>query len=246
MPSELRLPTRLRFGVAALLVAVGAAASLAVAPELPERMVTRWNAAGEPAGTLSKTAGMWLVPGLAAGLLGLFALLPRVDPLRENVAAFRVHYDRFVVVFTAFLVAVHLAVLAVNLGYAVDVTTLAVAGGAALFYYLGTLLPHVEPNWFVGIRTPWTLSDDAVWERTHALGARLFTLSAVIAAAGLFFGEYAVYFLVGPALATAAITVVYSYVLYARGPAEGDDGERADGGDGGERADGDAASRTAK
>ncbi|WP_283402874.1 SdpI family protein [Halorubrum sp. DM2] len=227
-----RLSTRLRFGAAALLVAVGAAASVAAAPDLPARMVTTWDAAGEPTGTLSKTAGMWLVPGLAAGLLGLFALLPRIDPLRENVAAFRVHYDRFVVVLTAFLVALHLSVLAVNLGYAVDVTTLAVAGGAALFYYLGTLLPHVEPNWFVGIRTPWTLSDDAVWDRTHALGGRLFKLSALIAVVGLFVGEYAVYFLVGPALATAAVTAAYSYVLYAR---RGDDGS-----------DPDAAGRTAK
>ncbi|KOX97622.1 SdpI family protein [Halorubrum tropicale] len=225
MPSDSRLSTRLRFGVAALLVAVGAAASLAVAPGLPERMVTQWNGAGEPTGTLPRTLGMWFVPGLAAGLIGLFALLPQIDPLGENIAAFRVHYDRFVVVVTAFLVAVHLAVLAVNLGYAVDVTTLAVAGAAALFYYLGTLLPHVEPNWFVGIRTPWTLSDDAVWDRTHALGARLFKLSAAIAVVGLFAGEYAVYFLVGPALATAAATVAYSYVLYARGPDEGDDGD---------------------
>ncbi|WP_434521024.1 SdpI family protein [Halorubrum sp. AS12] len=222
-----RLSTRLRFGVAALLVAVAGAASLAVAPNLPEQMVTRWNGAGEPTGTLSRTLGMWLVPGLAAGLIGLFALLPRIDPLRENVAAFRVHYDRFVVVFTAFLVAIHLAVLAVNLGYAVDVTTLAVAGGAALFYYVGTVLPHVEPNWFLGIRTPWTLSDDAVWDRTHALGARLFKLSAAIAVVGLLFGRYAVYFLVGPVLATAAVTVVYSYVLYARGANGGDEGDAA-------------------
>ena len=220
-----RLSTRLRFGVAALLVAVGAAASLAAAPDLPERMVTTWNGAGEPTGTLSRTVGMWLVPGLGAALLGLFAVLPRIDPLGENVAAFRVHYDRFVVVFTAFLTAVHLAILAFNLGYPVDVTTLAVAGSAALFYYVGTVLPHVEPNWFLGIRTPWTLSDDAVWERTHALGARLFKLSALIAVVGLFFGEYAVYFLVAPALATAAITVAYSYVLYARGERGTDAGD---------------------
>ncbi|ELZ44263.1 hypothetical protein C464_15560 [Halorubrum coriense DSM 10284] len=220
-----RLSTRLRFGVAALLVAAAGAASLAVAPDLPEQMVTRWNAAGEPTGTLSRTAGMWLVPGLAAGLVGLFALLPRIDPLGENIAGFRVHYDRFVVVVTAFLAALHLAVLAVNLGYAVDVTTVAVAGAAALFYYLGTLLPHVEPNWFVGIRTPWTLSDDAVWDRTHALGGRLFKLSAALAVVGLFAGEYAIYFLVGPAVATAAITAGYSYVLYARRPDEGDDGD---------------------
>jgi uncharacterized membrane protein len=220
-----RLSTRLRFGAAALLLAVGAAASAAVAPDLPERMVTTWNGAGEPTGTLPRTLGMWLVPGLGAALLGLFALLPRIDPLGGNVAAFRVHYDRFVVVISAFLTVVHLAVLAVNLGYAVDVTTLALAGTAALYYYLGTLLPHVEPNWFLGIRTPWTLSDDDVWERTHALGARLFKLSALIAVAGLAFGEYAVYFLVGPALATAAVTVTYSYVLYARGERETDAGD---------------------
>ncbi|QWC19069.1 SdpI family protein [Halorubrum sp. 2020YC2] len=219
-----RLSTRLRFGVATLLVVVGAAASLAVAPNLPEQMVTRWNGAGEPTGTLSRTAGMWLVPGLSAGLIGLFALLPRIDPLGENIAAFRVHYDRFVVVFTAFLVALHLAVLAVNLGYAVDVTTLAVAGGAALFYYVGTLLPHVEPNWFLGIRTPWTLSDDDVWDRTHALGAKLFKLSAAVGVVGLLAREYAAYFLVGPILATAVVTVAYSYVLYARAPSDGDDG----------------------
>ena len=225
MPSESRLSTRLRFGVAGLLVAAGAAASLLVAPDLPERMVTRWNAGGEPTETLSRTLGMWLVPGLAAGLIGLFALLPRIDPLGDNVAAFRDHYDRLVVVLTAFLTVVHLTVLAFNLGYAVDVTTLAVAGSAALFYYVGTVLPHVEPNWFLGIRTPWTLSDDAVWERTHALGARLFKLSALIAVVGLFSGEYAVYFLVGPALATAAITVAYSYVLYARGERGTDAGD---------------------
>ena len=219
-----RLSTRLRFAVATLLVVVGAAASLAVAPNLPEQMVTRWNGAGEPTGTLSRTAGMWLVPGLSAGLIGLFALLPRIDPLGENIAAFRVHYDRFVVVFTAFLVALHLAVLAVNLGYAVDVTTLAVAGGAALFYYVGTVLPHVEPNWFLGIRTPWTLSDDDVWDRTHALGAKLFKLSAAVGVVGLLAREYAAYFLVGPILATAVVTVAYSYVLYARAPSGGDDG----------------------
>ncbi|QAU13210.1 SdpI family protein [Halorubrum sp. BOL3-1] len=222
-----RLSTRLRFGVAALLVAVGAVASLATAPDLPERMVTTWNAAGGPTGTLARTAGMWLVPGLAAGLIGLFALLPRIDPLGGNIAAFRVHYDRFVVIVTAFLVALHLAVLAVNLGYAVNVTTVAVAGAAALFYYLGTLLPHIEPNWFVGIRTPWTLSDDTVWDRTHALGGRLFKISAAVAVVGLLVGEYAVYFLVGPALATVAVTAAYSYVLYARRREEGANGDPA-------------------
>lgn len=76
------------------------------------------------------------------------------------------------------------------------------------------LLTHAERNWFVGIWPPWTLSSDEVWNRTHRLGSRLFKLTALISLVGLFFGDYAVYFLIVPALLTASITIVYSYYLY--------------------------------
>jgi len=107
-------------------------------------------------------------------------------------------------------------ILAFNLGYEFDFTLLILGSVAVLFYGVGALLTRAEPNWFVGIRTPWTLSSEAVWERTHELGGRLFKLTAVISLIGLFFGEYAVYFLVVPALLTAAITTAYSYYLYER------------------------------
>jgi uncharacterized membrane protein len=85
-----------------------------------------------------------------------------------------------------------------------------------LVYYVGALLSRAERNWFVGIRTPWTLSSDVVWRRTHDVGGTLFKLSAVIAAVGLLFGEYAVYFLVVPLVLTAVSTAAYSYYLYER------------------------------
>ena len=205
-----------RFALAAGLVLVAAIASVLAAPELPDQLVTNWDAAGEPNGTMSTTTGLWLIPGLAAGLLVLFALLPRIDPLRENIATFRAYYDWFVVVFIAYMTLVHAGILAFNLGYEFDFTLLILGSVAVLFYGVGALLTRAEPNWFVGIRTPWTLSSEAVWERTHELGGRLFKLTAVISLIGLFFGEYAVYFLVVPALLTAAITTAYSYYLYER------------------------------
>ncbi|GAB6862494.1 hypothetical protein JCM17092_25830 [Haloplanus litoreus] len=151
---------------------------------------------------------------MAAVLLVVFALVPRIDPLRENIAAFRPVYDWFVVVFTVLMAVIHGDVIAFNLGYELDVTLLVLAAVAGLFYYVGVLLEHAERNWFVGIRTPWTLSNGDVWDRTHRLGSRLFKLTALVALVGLFFGEYAIYFLVGPALLTAGITVVYSYYFY--------------------------------
>ena len=87
---------------------------------------------------------------------------------------------------------------------------------AVLFVAVGFLLERAERNWFVGIRTPWTLSSDAVWRHTHDRAATLFKLSGVVALGGLLFPSYFVYFVAGPAAAIAAVAMVYSYVDYRR------------------------------
>lgn len=212
-----------RLAVAGGLVLIAGALSAVAAPSLPERVVTNWDAAGRPAGTLPRATAVWLSPALMAGLVLLLAVLPRIDPLRENVAAFRPTYDWFVVAVTAFLFVVHAGVLAFNLGYEFPFTSLIVAGVSLLVYYAGAVLPRTERNWFMGIRTPWTLSSDAVWDRTHRLGGRLFKLAALVGLAGLAFGEYAVYALVVPLVTVAVVTAAYSYVLYGRLERDGDD-----------------------
>jgi len=203
-----------RFGVAAGLLVVATVASVLAAPELPAEIVTHWNAAGEPDATMDRAVGLAIVPVLGAVLLGVFWVIPRIDPLRENIADFRAFYDWFVVLFTLFMAVLQVGVVAYNLGYEFDFTVFTLAAVAGLFYYLGILLDAAERNWFVGIRTPWTLSSEAVWERTHAVGSRLFKLTAVLTLVGVLFGDYAVYFLVVPALLTAVALVAYSYYLY--------------------------------
>jgi len=208
--------TRQRFTLAGLLVVASALASLLAAPEVPDPMVSHWNAAGEPDGTLGKPLGLALIPVLTAGLVALFALLPRIDPLGENVAEFRAVYDWFVVVFTAFMVVVHGGVLAFNLGYEFDFLLVVLAAMAVLFYYVGYMLDHAERNWFVGIRTPWTMSSERVWDRTHRLGARLFKAAAGVSLVGLLFADLAIYFLVVPVVLVSLALVVFSYLVYER------------------------------
>ncbi|OAQ52885.1 hypothetical protein HTG_11195 [Natrinema mahii] len=208
--------TRHRFALAGSFVVLSAIVSVVAAPELPDPVVSNWNAAGEPSGTLSKTLALGLVPVLTAALLAVFAAIPRVDPLRENIGEFRPYYDWFVVVFAAYLFVVHTGIIAFNLGYEFDFVALILLAVAGLLYYCGVVLTHAKRNWFVGIRTPWTLSNDEVWDRTHALGGKLFKLTAILAVVGLLFGEYALYFLLVPVAVTAVGTVVYSYYLYER------------------------------
>ena len=85
-----------------------------------------------------------------------------------------------------------------------------------LFYGIGVVLETTKRNWFIGIRTPWTLSSDAVWEKTHKLGSKLFKAIAIIAFLSLFFPGQLLLLVVGPALLVALYLVVYSYIEYKK------------------------------
>ncbi|MCX6685079.1 MAG: SdpI family protein [Methanoregula sp.] len=85
-----------------------------------------------------------------------------------------------------------------------------------LFVYIGFLMEHAEPNWFVGIRTPWTMSSEMVWKKTHQKGATLFKLAGALSFIGILAGIYAWLFILIPAIAVATYTVVYSYVEFER------------------------------
>lgn len=195
-------------------VLLSLAISVYALPRAPETVATHWNAAGQPDGTMGKFAGLFLLPAITAGVVALLLVVPKIDPRRENYAAFRPYYDGFVVAIAGYLTLIHAASVAYNLGYDVDVTTVAIGSVGLLLYYAGVVIGHAEPNWFVGIRTPWTLESDAVWHATHRLGARLFKLSGILALVGIFVPEYAIYLLLVPTLGTAVATFVYSFVTY--------------------------------
>jgi uncharacterized membrane protein len=87
---------------------------------------------------------------------------------------------------------------------------------SVLFYYAGVLTENAKQNWFIGIRTPWTLSSEAVWNKTHKLGGKLFKLAALIGLLGLLVPDYAIWMVIIPVLLVAAYTMVYSYVEFQK------------------------------
>ena len=179
-------------------------------------MVTTWNGAGEATGTTSRTVGLVAAPALSALVLVLFALLPRIDPLGENVRRFRRQYDTFVALFVGFLVYLHLLVLAWNAGYRFQMIQALAPAVGVLFYYVGVVVEHAEQNWFVGVRTPWTLSNEKVWKRTHERVGPLFKLAGLVAALGALAPAYAEFLIAAPAAAIALYSFVFSYVEYRR------------------------------
>jgi uncharacterized membrane protein len=205
------LSNKITIAVMAIFVITAFAVSAYFYPALPDKLVSHWNSQGEPNGYMDKLAGAFFLPVLLIVLALLFMAIPRIDPMKFNIEKFRGYFNGFILLIFAFLVAVHAQLLLWNAGTQISFALTMPIGIGILFYYIGIMLEHAERNWFVGIRTPWTLSSDTVWKKTHKTGSRLFKIAAIIAVLGIFSPFYAAYFIVIPVIALIIYTMAYSY-----------------------------------
>ncbi|MCS7181057.1 MAG: DUF1648 domain-containing protein, partial [bacterium] len=164
-------------------------------PILPEKIITHWNFEGKADGYMSKNTGLFLMPGIIAFLTVLFFIIPEIDPLKENIKKFRKYYDNFILLFILFLFLIHLQIILWNLGIKISPNLILSFGFSFLFFYTGILLEKSKRNWFIGIRTPWTLSSDNIWERINRIGSKLFKISGFIALTGIFIRNYFLIFI---------------------------------------------------
>jgi uncharacterized membrane protein len=184
--------------------------------QLPDQMASHWDINDQVNGYMPKFWGVFLMPLITLGMLVLFLVLPNIDPLKANIAQFRESFNLFIVLIVAFMLYVHGLTLAWSLGYQdfkMSAAMLPFLG--VLFIAIGWMLRKAKRNFFIGIRTPWTLSSDTVWDKTHQLGSVLFMISGVLAIIGGFFGGMIAFWLMFiPLIGSSLFLVVYSYVLY--------------------------------
>ena len=185
-------------------------------PQMPEKMASHWNAQGQVDGYMSKFWGLFLMPFMLVGLALLFVATPRMDPLKANIEKFRKFYDIFIILFFVFLLSTHLQIILWNMGIEISPNVIFPIGLGLLFFYIGILCENAKRNWFIGIRTPWTLSNEVVWDKTHKIGGKLFKIAGVIALLGVFFQNYAFFFTIIPVILFSAYTIIYSYVEYQK------------------------------
>ena len=190
--------------------------TIAVYPTMPDKVVSHWNAAGQADGYMSKLWGLSLIPLIMTGFVALLAVLPRIDPYKKNYEKFRNYYEGFILLFILFMLAIQVQIILWSSGYQISPNLTFPFLIGTLFIYIGFLLGHAEQNWFVGIRTPWTLSSETVWKKTHELGGKLFKIAGVICFIGVLAGEFAMWFILVPILAVAVYTVAYSYFEYQK------------------------------
>ncbi|MBM3268727.1 MAG: SdpI family protein [Candidatus Sericytochromatia bacterium] len=210
---DLRVPP-LQIVLVALMVVAGAA----LYPSLPDRLPMHWDVAGRIDRWADKT--FWSVffqPLLAAGMVALAWLLPRIDPLKASYARFRGSYELIIDLIVGFIAFLYAVTLYAAFDPQLRVDTLVIVGTGLLFAILGNQLSKVKRNFFVGIRTPWTLASEAVWLRTHRLGGRILMAAGLAATLTALLPppwNFAVYMAL--IVGASVVLIASSYVIYRR------------------------------
>ncbi len=190
--------------------------SVWVYPQMPEKVASHWNAQGQVDGYMSRFWGLFLMPIISVGLFLLFLIIPKIDPLKANIEKFRKYFDWFIVLIFVFLFYIFMLTVLWNVGVRYNMSVAIIPALGLLFFYIGILLQKAKRNWFIGIRTPWTLSSDRVWDKTHKLGSKLFMIAGVIAIIGVLFPRYTIWLIIVPVILVAIYTMVYSYFEYQK------------------------------
>jgi uncharacterized membrane protein len=202
-----------------LLIIAAVAASIFYYPQLPEKMATHWSASGEANGFSDRLWGAWMLPVLMAALWLILRAIPHIDPRKANYEKFSGMYDALVILILAFMLLMHIVVLMGATGTHIRMERILMPGVGVFIAIMGLLIPKVHPNWFVGIRTPWTLTSDLSWERTHKIGGTLFVILGVLMIASTFLApEVAIWILVAAALGITIFLFAYSYQVWKTDP----------------------------
>ena len=201
-------------------IVLSAIASVYFYQHFPARVVTHWDFAGRPNGWSGPAFAAFFFPAIILGIYLLLLVLPCVDPRSERYADFRKVYhivkDAIVVLFAGLYFMTGLS----GLGKHVPIQVIVPVGIGILFMIIGNYMGKLRRNWWIGIRTPWTMSNEQVWNKTHRLGGKMFLLAGVLFVLIGFVpqvGQVAIGVVFTCAIvAILVVPIVYSYVLFRK------------------------------
>ena len=188
-------------------------------PTAPDRIPVHWNVYGQVDRYGGKVEGLLVIPLLTLGIYFLLLFMPRIDPGRANYQRFAGAYSIIRIATTALLAVIYGVTNLSIRGYRIDMSIVVSLAVGAILIVIGNLMGKIRPNWFVGIRTPWTISSKVSWTKTHRLGGWLFiVMGLAFIAAGIARSPWT--FIAAAAIAIGSVIwmLVYSYLVWRDDP----------------------------
>jgi uncharacterized membrane protein len=184
------------------------------------RIAVHWGFDGTPDRYGDKSEALFAMPLLAVAITALFWLLPRLDPRRANIEASAKFWSVGAILSVGILAYAHALLVANAAGIPIDMTAALVPALSLMFMGLGNYLGKTRSNWFGGVRTPWTMSSDYSWQKTHHWAGRLFVASGIVGLAAwpLLGAQAALVALIAAIIASSFASVVLSYFFWRADP----------------------------
>jgi len=181
----------------------------------PEQVPVHWNYAGQVDRLGSRLEGAFILPIVVTAMYLLFWLIPLIDPKKEKYQEFIKVYNLFRYLLIIIMWLIYLITSLSALGYNIKVEIWVPLIIGLLFILLGNYMGKIKPNWFMGIRTPWTLSNDEVWSKTHRLGGKMFMLMGLFLILNpLLPFQSLTWALIIPIVTVVLVPVIYSYIIF--------------------------------
>lgn len=186
--------------------------------QIPDSVPTHWGMSGEPDAWSDKGASLFLLPILSIGVYLLMVAVPYIDPKRKadnQQKALRGFRWMLAILMSGIFVMMLLQWLGMN----VDIGKIVFLFMGVMFVVLGNYMQSLKPNYFIGLRTPWTLENSEIWRKTHRLGGRVWVAGGLLLLVLWFFFEAKIYFVIfiTTVIVLALVPTVYSFVLYLQG-----------------------------
>lgn len=187
---------------------------LIVWKQIPEQVPIHFNLKGEADNYGSK----YLFPLLHIGLYLLLLILPKIDPRKKNYEIFSSTYFKLRFVLILFFSVIIFLIITNGIGMHVNMERILVTGLLLLFTIMGNYLGNIRPNWFIGIRTPWTLENETVWKKTHFMAGKLWFWAGLAGLVLSFFltGRILHYIIIAIVLIISITPLVYSFIIFKK------------------------------
>lgn len=201
-----------------LIVAALFIAAAILYPRLPEQIPTHWNFAGQPDQYSPKAFGTWLLPGIAFLMAVLFPLLRKLDPKRDSYKDFLHPWDVIQTAIVAFMGYIFIITMLATIDptQSAMVGRYVVFGIGVLFVLLGNYMGKIRQNWFVGLRTPWTLSDPETWRKSQRFGGWMFVIGGLVILAEALVWWHVEWLFFAVVMLIGILPIIYSYLIFPR------------------------------
>ncbi|HEY5629105.1 MAG TPA: SdpI family protein [Candidatus Limnocylindrales bacterium] len=199
-----------------LAIAVWGLAVVGIDAQVP----IHWGASGEVNGYGPAWLGFLMTPAVTLAMVALFSVIPRVEPRRRNLERSGSAYLTLANTIVVLSLGLQAVLVLAGTGHAVPVALVIGGGVGILFAVLGNVMGTVRSNFLFGIRTPWTLTSELAWDRTHRLAGRLFVVGGLVTFLTSFSGSTVLLLIVllGVVILTATLGTIYSYQVWRSDP----------------------------